>query len=132
MGVITRPFNHPDDPLPEKETGQEKLPGASLTTKEAGKYPDLGITVVILPVLTVFKAPQRAADVYDLKAAAEYLNITPRKMRELFADKRVRGTKIDYRHWAFHKKRLGRVLMRLPPRTKEDSIAMKVFEPSGA
>ena len=24
-------------------------------------------------------------------------------MRELFAAKRVRGTKIDYRHWAFRK-----------------------------
>jgi hypothetical protein len=57
MGVITRPFNHPDDPLPEKETGQEKLPGASLTTKEAGKYPDLGITVVILPVQRLNEPP---------------------------------------------------------------------------
>jgi hypothetical protein len=38
------------------------------------------------------------------------LNITPRKMRELFADKRVRGTKIDYRHWAFHKNDLDEYL----------------------
>jgi excisionase family DNA binding protein len=57
--------------------------------------------VVVQPVITIFQAPPGKAEVYDLQAAAAYLGITPRKLRELFAAKRVRGTRIDYRHYAF-------------------------------
>jgi excisionase family DNA binding protein len=97
--VLTRPDNHPItllqsfypgallDPLPEKEMPQEKPVGA--------------FQVVVQPVITIFQAPPGKAEVYDLQAAAAYLGITPRKLRELFAAKRVRGTRIDYRHYAF-------------------------------
>jgi hypothetical protein len=81
---------------------ERSLTGArNAAGKPAGAFQDSGITVVIQPVITVFQAPPGKAEVYDLKAAAEYLGIRPRKLRELFAAKRVRGTRIDYRHYAF-------------------------------
>jgi excisionase family DNA binding protein len=47
---------------------------------------------------------------YDLAGAAEYLGMTPRKLRELFKARRVAGSRIDYRHYLFTRADLNEFL----------------------
>jgi hypothetical protein len=47
---------------------------------------------------------------YDLAGAAQYLGMTPRKLRELFKARRVAGSRIDYRHYLFTRADLNEFL----------------------
>ena len=63
--------------------------------------------IVILATLNLTATSQPATlSVYDLAQAAQYLKVTPRKVRELYHSKALAGTRIDYRHWVFSKVQL--------------------------
>jgi excisionase family DNA binding protein len=66
--------------------------------------------IIVKPTFTFFTLSAPAAvpkpepkrpESFDLNGAAEYLGITPRKLRELFKARRVAGSRIDYRHYLF-------------------------------
>ena len=95
-----------------RETGQtESLGCAVVTGNNLMIYEQNGFLIEVKQVITILQAPPTRADVYDLDAAATYLSITRRKMRELFAAKKVRGVKIDYRTWVFTQEDLDEFLL---------------------
>ncbi|MGA8476443.1 MAG: hypothetical protein WB696_00635 [Chthoniobacterales bacterium] len=81
--------------------------------------------VVVQPVITIFQAPPGKAEVYDLQAAAAYLGITPRKLRELFAAKAGPRDPDRLSPLRLHSVRPGRVSQRLPATAEETSILIR-------
>ena len=62
------------------------------------------ITVVIQPSIIVFQsAPTKpeASDLLDLRGAAQYLEMTTRKLKDLCRDKRITHSRLDYRTYRF-------------------------------